>query len=237
MRVLRYIANIMKNILVWSIGILAVGMMIFTIISVNTFDQTQRNLFGYKALIVLSDSMSATDFDAGDLILVKDVDPTTLQEGDIIAYTSTNSNNYGETVTHKIREITTHENGEPGFITYGTTTDTDDENIVTYEYVLGKYIKAIPNIGEFFQFLKTTPGYLICIFIPFMLLILSQVLNTITLFKKYKNEQKAELQAEREQIAAEVAESQRLKEELLKLKEELGVENGSNHIKVDTPTT
>ena len=237
MRVLKFIANIMKNILVWSIGILAVGMMIFTIISVNTFDQTQRNLFGYKALIVLSDSMSATDFDAGDLILVKDVDPTTLQEGDIIAYTSTNSNNYGETVTHKIREITTHENGQPGFITYGTTTDTDDENIVTYEYVLGKYIKAIPNIGEFFQFLKTTPGYLICIFIPFMLLILSQVLNTITLFKKYKNEQKAELQAEREQIAAEVAESQRLKEELLKLKEELGVENGSNHIKIDTPTT
>ena len=217
MRVLKFIANIMKNILVWSIGILAVGMMIFTIISVNTFDQTQRNLFGYKALIVLSDSMSATDFDAGDLILVKDVDPTTLQEGDIIAYTSTNSNNYGETVTHKIREITTHENGQPGFITYGTTTDTDDENIVTYEYVLGKYIKAIPNIGEFFQFLKTTPGYIIFIFTPFMLLILVQAVSTVSLFRKYRDEQKAELQAEREEIAKERAELQEMMAKLQKL--------------------
>ena len=34
-----------------------------------------RSLFGYKAFIVLSDSMKATDFDAGDLVLVKEVDP------------------------------------------------------------------------------------------------------------------------------------------------------------------
>ena len=37
---------------------LAVFMMIFTIVSVSTFDRADRNLFGYKAFIVLSDSMS-----------------------------------------------------------------------------------------------------------------------------------------------------------------------------------
>ena len=89
--------NIIKNIFVWLMVALAVCMMIFTIISVNTFDRSDLSLFGFKAFIVLSDSMSKTDFDAGDLVLVKEVDKSTLKEGDIIAYTSQNTSNYGET--------------------------------------------------------------------------------------------------------------------------------------------
>ena len=73
--------NIIKNILVWLMVALAVCMMVFTVVSVNTFDRSDRSLFGFKAFIVLSDSMSKTDFDAGDLVLVKEVDPSTLKEG------------------------------------------------------------------------------------------------------------------------------------------------------------
>ena len=166
--------HILKNIAVWLVVALAVCMMVFTVVSVNTFDRTDRSIFGFKAFIVLSDSMSATDFDAGDLVLVKEVDPSTLKEGDIISYQSTNTENYGEVVTHKIRELTKDENGEPGFITYGTTTDENDEKIVTYSFVLGKYQTKLPGVGQFFQFLKTPPGYIVCIFLPFLLLILVQ---------------------------------------------------------------
>lgn len=70
-----------KNILVWIVAIFAIGMMIFTIISVTTFDRADRKLFGYSAFIVMSDSMSATDFDAGDLVLIKETDPSTLKVG------------------------------------------------------------------------------------------------------------------------------------------------------------
>ena len=213
--------NVIKNIIVWLIVIAAVCMMVFTIVSVNTFDRSDRSLFGYKAFIVLSDSMSKTDFSAGDLVLVKEVDPSTLQEGDIIAYTSQNTENYGETVTHKIRKLTTDANGEPGFITYGTTTDTDDELVVTYPFVLGKYQSHIPAVGKFFQFLKTTPGYVVCILIPFLLLIVIQGVNSIRLFRRYKKEQTAELNAEREKIEAERAENRKMMEELQALKAQL----------------
>ena len=171
--------------------VLSICMMIFTVISVLTFNRSDRQLFGYRAFIVLSDSMSKTDFNAGDLVLVKEVDPSTLKEGDIIAYTSQNTSNYGETVTHKIRKLTTDANGEPGFVTYGTTTDTDDETVVTYPYVLGKYSSHIPKVGTFFQFLKSTPGYIVCILIPFLLLILLEGIRCIRLFRKYKAEQQA----------------------------------------------
>ena len=221
--------SIIKNIFVWLMVALAVCMMVFTVVSVNTFDRSDRSLFGFKAFIVLSDSMSKTDFDAGDLVLVKEVDPASLKEGDIIAYTSQNTSNYGETVTHKIRKLTTDANGEAGFITYGTTTDTDDETVVTYPYVLGKYKTNIPKVGRFFMFLKTTPGYIVCILIPFLLLILIQGLNCIKLFRRYKLEQMAEMKEERAKIEEERAESQKMMAELLALKAQLAEKENQNN--------
>ncbi|MBQ7795047.1 MAG: signal peptidase I [Lachnospiraceae bacterium] len=227
---MKKILNTIKDILVWGIMILAVGMMIFTVISVNTFDQNHRSLFGYKAFIVRSDSMSATDFDAGDVIFVKEVDPSTLQEGDIIAYISQNDHNYGDTVTHKIRRLTTTMGGEPGFITYGTTTNTDDEAVVVYEYILGKYTGNVPKVGTFFTFLKTTQGYILCIFIPCMLLILYEGFNCIQLFRSYKKEQMEEIEAERKQLEEERRQSAEMMKELQALKEQLAAkeENREN---------
>lgn len=213
--------KVIRSVIVWLIVLLAAAMMIFTLVSVSTFDRADRNLFGYKAFIVLSDSMSRTDFSAGDLVLVKEVDPSTLQEGDIIAYTSQNTANYGETVTHKIRSLTTDATGEPGFITYGTTTDTDDETVVTYPYVLGKYTMHIPKVGTFFQFLKTTPGYIVCILMPFLILILLEGIRCIRLFVRYKREQQAELQAERDKLDADRAETQRMMQEILAMRAQM----------------
>lgn len=152
-------------------------------------NRTDKEWFGYKAFIVLSDSMSATDFSAGDLVFVRHVDLGTLQPEDIIAFTSRNDSNYGDTVTHKIRALTTTADGAPGFTTYGTTTDTDDEAVVPYSDVIGRYAGHLPKVGLFFNFLKTTPGYLLCIFWPFALLILSQAVQTVRLFRAYRREQ------------------------------------------------
>ena len=219
--------KVIRSIFVWLMVVFAVGMMVFTVISVSTFDRADRKLFGYRAFIVLSDSMSKTDFNAGDLVLVKEVDPATLQEGDIIAYTSQNTANYGETVTHKIRSLTTDASGEPGFITYGTT---------TYPYVLGKYSSHIPKAGTFFQFLKSTPGYIVCILVPFLVLILLEGVRCIRLFRKYKAEQQAELQAERDKIAADRAETQRMMQELLQMKAQMAQSGGQTPQKDETPS-
>lgn len=221
---IKKILDITKTVLVWLVVAFAIFMMIFTLISVNTLDQNDRNLFGYKFFIVQTDSMAATDFDAGDIVISKEVDITTLKEGDIITFVSQSSHNYGETVTHKIREITTDANGNIAFVTYGTTTNTDDEALATV--VVGRYVGHIPNLGAFFLFLKTTPGYIICILIPFLLLILSQGLNCIRLFRQYKKEQMDEMRAERAKIEEERAESQRMMAELLELKAQLAKKDG-----------
>ena len=219
--------NIIKTIFIWAVFLCAVFMMIFTVVSVTTFNRNDRSLFGYKMYIVNSDSMAATDFNAGSLILAKEVDPTTLKEGDIITFMSQDTNSFGETITHKIRKLTQDAQGNPGFITYGTTTDTNDETIVTYPYVLGKYEKHIPKLGTFFNFLKTTQGYFVCIFTPFMLIILYEGIKFFTLLRRYKKEQMEELQAEREKVQAEREENAKMLEELRALKNQL--ESGANN--------
>lgn len=205
------------NIFVWIVVAFTVLVMIFTVVSVNTFNRNDRDIFGYKAYIVQSDSMSATDFDAGDLVLVKEVDPTTLKEGDIIAFISQNTHNPGETVTHKIKTVFPNE----GFITYGTTTGAVDEAMVTYPYVQGKYQLALPKVGYFFNYLKSPMGYVLFILLPCLLLIGYQGINCIRLFRRYKQEQMHMLEEEKLALAEERRRAEEMMEELTRLKAQL----------------
>ena len=220
------VLKVLKNVFTWLLVVAAVCMMVFTVVSVTTFDRNDRDLFGYKAFICRSDSMKATDFAAGDLVFVKEVSPATIKEGDIISYRSEDPDTFGETFTHKVRSLITDENGQPCFITYGTTTGVDDELPVKYTQFQGIYKFDIPKLGTFFSFLKTTPGYFICIFLPFMLLILMQGLNTVKLFRKYKKEQMEEMTAEREKLEEERKQTAEMMKELQALKEQLASKDG-----------
>ena len=220
--------EVIKKVLVWIVVLIAVAMMIFTITSTLVFDRTDRGLFGFKFFVVLSDSMSKTDFGAGDIVISKSVDPRSLKVGDIITYISQDPNSFGETITHKIRSTTTAQDGSPAFITDGTTTDTDDSTPVTYPYIIGKYVGSVPKVGAFFQFLKTTPGYIVCIFVPFLILIVMQGVKVIRLFRVYKSQQMDQLKAEREQIEKERQASVDLLKQLQELQSQIAAQNAAN---------
>ena len=224
------------TVVTWLLVAFTVFMMIFTIVTVTTVDRNDRSIFGVKFYIVPTDSMSLSEnnkdmdvhFNAGDIVIIKNVDdPRALQAGDVIAFMSTNSVSYGETVTHMIREVKKTDDGKVlGYVTYGTNTGTDDEALVEPEYVLGAYSGKLPGVGNFFAFVKSTPGYIVCILVPFLLLILYNGVNVIRLFRKYKREQMADMQAEKEKLEAERAENQRMMQELLALKAQLNKNDG-----------
>lgn len=236
MKLAKYIVNLAVKIVTWILVAFTVFMVIFTVFTVTTVDKNDRDIFGAKFYIVQTDSMSKSDknadmdvhFNAGDIVIIKNVkDPRSLKAGDIIAFISTNSVSYGETVTHMIREVKTTEDGRVlGYVTFGTNTDTDDEALVEPEYILGAYAGKLPEVGNFFAFVKSTPGYIICVLVPFLLLILYNGVNVIRLFRKYKREQMAEMQAEKDKLEAERAENQRMMQELLALKAQLDKKEG-----------
>ena len=223
--------NIALKVFTYLLVAFTVFMMLFTIITVTTVDKNDRNVFGYRFYIVQTDSMSLSEknpdqeiyFDAGDIIVSKlPKDPTALQPGDVITFMSINSTSYGETITHMIREVKVSDSGRVlGYVTYGTNTGTNDEALVTPDYVLGVYVAKLPAVGRFFAFVKSVPGYITCILVPFLLLIGYNGANVIRLFRQHKREQMAEIQAEKDQIEQERAEAQRMMKELLELKAQL----------------
>lgn len=225
------ILNIALKVATWLLIAVTAFMMIFTVVTVSTVDRNDRSMFGLRFYIVLTDSMSKSEnnadmdvhFNAGDIVIVKNIkDPTKLKAGDIIAFMSTNEVSYGETVTHMIREAKRTPNGELiGYVTFGTDTGVDDEALVEPAYVLGTYSGKLPGVGNFFVYLRSTPGYILCILLPFMLLILYNGVNVIRLFRRYKREQTEILDAEKAEIAAERKQNEEMMRELLELKAKL----------------
>ena len=253
------VLNVIKTVIVSIIVAIAVFMMIFTIVSVTMFDENERNIFGYKFYIVQSDSMrdirtvdeegnviiKSGYFDIYDVIISKEVtDFSSLKEGDIITFMCGDMNNKdygGKIITHMIRDKVT--DGEyPTFQTYGTSTGSDDPFIVESSWILGEYQLMIPFAGPLFRFLKQPVGYVVCILIPFLLLILSQGINFVRLFRQYKKEQMAEMEAERAKIEEErqaaqkdLAEAQRMMAELLAMKDMLAKQAAGAGASADQP--
>lgn len=172
-----------KNVLVK----LSLTLIIVSVFSIVFFDHSNREIFGYKVVSVKDDSMIEAGFDQDDLIVIKNINPFVLGKDDIITFRSTNPGNYFEITTHKIRERTIDKDNYPGFITYDLSTGQDDNNLVKYEYILGKYTGTLKGAGIFFRFLKTTLGYICCIFLPFTILMFIFIINRLGLAKAKKN--------------------------------------------------
>ena len=104
---------------------------------------------------------------------------------------------------------------------------------------MGKYLTHIPIPTGTFTFLQSPAGYVLCVLVPFLILIVYQIISCVNLFRRYKKEQMAALNAEREKLEAERAESQRMMAELMALKEQLAKQNEakseSSDTKPDTP--
>ena len=226
------VLSISLRIFGWIFVVFSVLIMIFTIITLTTVDRNDRSIFGVKFYIVQTNSMSESKnnqeidihFSAGDIVLIEDVsNKASLKAGDVIAFLSTNSVSFGKTITHMIREVKISPQGKVlGYITFGTNTGVNDEALVEPEYVLGKYAGKLPGVGYFFAFVKSTTGYIVCIFLPFFFLILYNAINVVRLTKKYKKsvneKERAELEAERQKHEETLKELQALKEELAQQK-------------------
>lgn len=195
---------LLKTFLYYGIIILTMCFALFTVLSTMGVGRTDRSILGFRGFIVLSDSMSATDFSAGDLVITKECDPKTLKEGDIISYISTYEDSFGEVVTHKIRSI----NGD-GIITYGTSTNTNDVLPVSYNQVVGVYMFSLPKLGYFFAFLKTIPGYIVCIFVPILTIIILQLLNIYRMYKEEKTKEKMKVVDDNRKLIDEIEELKR----------------------------
>jgi len=227
---------------VWStvsliLVIAATVAVICTALFSTVVDRNKGDLFGIRFYIVQGNSMSLSEnnkdldvhFNAYDVVVIKSVkDKTALDSGDVIAFLSMNPDqSYGKVVTHMIRDRKEDAQGRLlGYVTFGTNTGEDDRAVVDPSFVIGEYAGKIPWVGHVFTFIRTLPGFLLCIFLPLTLLILYNVLSVVRLSYQYKQEQTEALEAERAELAAERQQNQDMMRELRELKAKLSEQEG-----------
>lgn len=130
----------------------------------------------YGAFVIVSPSMVPT-IKVQDAVVIKNVDAKRLRKGDIITFTSTDSHYAGLTVTHRIIDIETSEDGKLLFRTKGDNNNTPDDALVTEDNIDGRVFLKIPKIGYLQSFLSQSYGWIICIVIPCLGLIAYEIVK------------------------------------------------------------
>jgi len=101
-----------------------------------------KDVFGYKAYIITTESMKPT-IKVGDVVIVEDCQGSDLKDGDIITVQTDEGIN-----THRIVDVTTNEDtGETEYTTKGDNNNVADPEAVRYNQIEGKKILIIPFLG------------------------------------------------------------------------------------------
>ena len=124
---------------------------------------------GYLPLIVLTDSMYPI-IESGDLIICHTQEPEDIAVGDVIAFFDP-AGNGSSIVSHRVLEVI-EENGEISWRTKGDNNNTEDRLPVPADKLVAVYEDIrIPGFGNVALFMQTTPGLIVCVVLPMLLLI------------------------------------------------------------------
>ena len=161
------------------------------------------NVAGTLPLIVLTDSMYPV-IKSGDLIICHTEEPENIQTGDVIAFFDPAGN--GTTiVTHRVLEVT-DQDGQLAWRTKGDNNNTEDRLLVTADKLVAVYEGTrIPGAGNVALFMQTTPGLIICVVCPILLLVGYDMIRR----RLYEKSSKKDTDA----LMAELEELRRLKAE------------------------
>lgn len=161
------------------------------------------NVAGTLPLIVLTDSMYPV-IESGDLIICHTEEPENIQVGDVIAFFDP-AGNGSSIVTHRVIEVT-EKNGEIAWRTKGDNNNTEDRLPVVASKLVAVYEgPRLAGFGNVALFMQSTPGLIICVVCPILLLVGYDMLRR-RLYEKSN-------QKDTDQLMAELEELRRLKAE------------------------
>ncbi|NHN61160.1 MULTISPECIES: signal peptidase I [Halorussus] len=125
--------------------------------------------------VVLSSSMSPA-IHAGDVVVVNDVSPANVEEGDVVTYQPPSGHQLADVnrVTHRVVGVTSRD-GERHFRTKGDANEEADAALVPASNVEGRVMFHIPFVGRVVSFAQSSLGLLLLVIVPGALLVVSEL--------------------------------------------------------------
>lgn len=128
--------------------------------------------------VVLSSSMSPT-YEAGDGVIVNEVPPEEVSEGDVITFEQPSgmevqAQGGTDLVTHRVVEVV-RKDGDLYFRTKGDANEEPDKQLVPAENVVGTVQFGIPYIGYATTFAGSRTAQFALIVVPAVLLVANEI--------------------------------------------------------------
>jgi len=159
------------------------GFLILVLIMVASFTVYILPKFGWRVDNLCSDSMNP-ELNVGDLVVTHTVEAETVEVGDIIVFYSNDA--HENLVSHRVINI--ERNPSLSFITKGDAYDTSDPFVIPTRNLVGKVYLNVPLLGYLVAFIKTTPGFLVTLIVPgLIILVVCMKSLRYTIIKKAKS--------------------------------------------------
>ncbi len=123
---------------------------------------------------IVSPSMTPT-IKVYDVIFDVRTSPDKIKKGDVITFTSSSFISRGLTVTHRVVKVNKTEDGTYEFVTKGDNNPFNDGAVALGENLIGKVVFKIPQLGRIQIFLQSRMGWLFCILIPALIVIIYDI--------------------------------------------------------------
>ncbi len=188
------VLKIVLNVVVYVVFALV---LLVTILVISSGKKGYTSLFGTAFVAVESDSMDGNrddSFQKGALLKVKILEgeeKLALKEGEIISFYDLID---GKRVINSHRIVAVWGEGENTvFRTQGDKEGAPvDTTSRTLEDVIGKVTGSSNGVGNFFLFLRSSTGFVICVLVPCLLLIAYCVYDLVRIVLEQKKKEKAD---------------------------------------------
>lgn len=178
--ILKFIANIFSWTALVLLIIIALFLAYYTVSNRIAASKGVESDPIFSLYTIVSGSMEP-NINVYDVVIDKRVDsPKDIKVGDVITFTSTGSLTNGMVITHRVVDII-EKNGKYSFKTKGDNNLTPDSSPAEYDYIIGKVILRIPQLGRVQSFIGTQGGWLVIIVIPALVIIISDILKIFKL--------------------------------------------------------
>ncbi len=156
------------------------------------------SIFGYRVFNIASASMEPV-YNVGEVILTKEVDPSSLKVGDDITYLGEKGDFNGKIITHRIVEIDEKAADGSKLFTVKGLNNSQEDPVVEEDQVYGKAVYKLKLISLINKLVRNKYGFFFLVFVPLVLVVFLEIADTVVEFKQERKRKKESMSEDGEE--------------------------------------
>lgn len=147
------------------------------VVCLQRFSNNKISFFNYRMFTVVSQSMTPK-YDIGDVLISKEMDPSKIEEGDVVSYLGSYGDFSGKVITHRVVNVEKRNDGKYYFRTKGDANIVEDP-IVVEDQLYGVVVYKSMILSLVYRIVGTKVGFYLFIIIPILFIIATEMITSL----------------------------------------------------------